>query len=73
MKIIINSNKSFIVCSLLIMLIFNINLTKSDAQPPPQNPYKFAKDIKHSLFREKDVPQRMSISEEGVPPTPDQQ
>lgn len=68
----INANK-IRICSLLLMIFFNINLTKSDAIPPPQNPYKFAKDIKHSLFREKDVPQRLSNADSGVPPSPDQQ
>jgi len=51
----------------------NIQIAKSDATPPPINPYKFAKEVKHSLFREKDVPQRMSSSEQGVPPTAEQQ
>ena len=51
----------------------NINFIKSDATPPPINPYKFAKEVKHSLFREKDVPQRMSNSDEGVPPTAEEQ
>lgn len=58
---------------MLLILLLNIQLIKSDATPPPQNPYKFSKDIKHSLFREKDVPQRMSIASEGVPPTVEQQ
>ena len=55
------------------MIVLSINLTKSDAVPPPQNPYKYSKEIKHSLFREKDVPQKLSISDDGVPPSTEQQ
>jgi hypothetical protein len=67
-----NFNKILKICS-IVLVILNIQFIKSDAIPPPQNPYKYAKEVKHSLFREKDVPQRMSNSDEGVPPTPDQQ
>ena len=70
---IINRNLNLRVCSLLLVIIMNINFIKSDATPPPINPYKFAKEVKHSLFREKDVPQRMSNSDEGVPPTAEEQ
>lgn len=68
-----NYPKSLKICSLLLVILLNTNLSKSDATPPPQNPYKNAKEVKHSLFREKDVPQRMSISSAGVPPTIEQQ
>ena len=71
MKII--KNRNFFFCSMLLVIIMNIQIAKSDATPPPINPYKFAKEVKHSLFREKDVPQRMSSSEQGVPPTAEQQ
>lgn len=67
-----NSNKILKICSILLVIL-NITYIKSDAVPPPQNPYKYAKDVKNSLFREKDTPQRMSNSDDGVPPTPDQQ
>lgn len=70
---IINSKKTFRICSMLLILLLNIQLNKSDAVPPPTNPYKNSKEIRHSLFREKDVPQRMSIASEGVPPTAEQQ
>ena len=55
------------------LIIFLINSTKSDATPPPQNLYKFIKEVKNSLFRERDNPLRMSNSNDGVPPTPEQQ
>ena len=71
MKINNNSNKILIICS-IVLVIFNFQFIKSDAQPP-QNPYKSIKEIKHSLFRERDTPERMSNSEEGIPPTQEQQ
>jgi hypothetical protein len=52
---------------LVLLLIFlSISFTYQGG-PNLSNPYKENKKIKHSLFREKDSQDRMSISRSGVP------
>jgi hypothetical protein len=67
-----NSNKILKICSIVLVLL-SFQFIKSDPSPTTQNPYKSRKDIKHSLFRERDSPDRMSASHSGVPPSIEQE
>lgn len=64
-----NINKILRICS-IVLVILNLQFIKSDPLPSTApNHYKNLKEVKHSLFREKDTPERMSDSQEGIPPT----
>lgn len=57
--------KHYLILSLLVIFLA-ISLTNQGG-PNLSNPYKSNKKVKHSLFREKDSQDRMSISRQGVP------
>lgn len=68
MKFLISRNnflKTTLISSLLFALIAVII---SEKQPPKVNVYKQDKGVKHSLFKEKNAIDRVSISHDGVPP-----
>lgn len=60
---------NFQVLRLLIISCMLLNLTfcYGDVKPPKANPYKEEKEVRHSLFREKDSIERMSAYSVGVP------
>jgi len=54
-----------IIFSTLFFFLLNIILTNKNT--PRVNVYKTDKAVKHSLFKEKDSIDRLSVSHEGVP------
>ena len=53
----------------LISLLILLGLTTCtwDVKPPKANPYKEDKTIHHSLYREKDSAERMSVYAQSIP------
>ena len=60
-----NLLKKTLICSLFFVLV-SVILTEKDS--PKVNIYKTDKSVKHSLFKEKNAIDRVSISHDGVPP-----
>jgi hypothetical protein len=60
-----NLLKSILILSLFFVLISSVITEK---QAPKVNVYKTDKSVKHSLFKEKNDIDRISISHDGVPP-----
>jgi hypothetical protein len=52
---------------LSILTICLVTVLTNQGGPNLSNPYKQNRRVKHSLFREKDSQDRMSISRQGVP------
>jgi len=55
--------KNILIFSTLVICV----LTTYDVKPPKANPYKEDKSVEHSLYREKDSPERMSVYPRSVP------
>jgi hypothetical protein len=51
----------------LISMIFLTTSTFCDVKPPKANPYKEDKSIHHSLYREKNNPERVSVFTQAIP------
>jgi hypothetical protein len=51
---------------IILVFFFQLALT-AEAEPNLTNLYKQNKNVKHSLFRENDSQDRMSVSRQGVP------
>lgn len=63
-----NCHLSMKIILILFFLLNSFDLFLNDPTPGPRfNKYKDDKKVKHSLFREKDSVDRMSISREGIP------
>jgi len=56
--------KPIFILTILLICIISVF---ADVKPPKANPYKEDKTISHSLFREKDSVERMSLYDQGVP------
>ncbi len=57
--------KHYVMLSILFICL--ATTLADQAGPNLSNPYKQNRRVKHSLFREKDSQDRMSISRQGVP------
>lgn len=64
MKCKINSLQFKIFITSLVLLT---TMILCDVKPPKANPYKEDKSINHSLYREKDSVERMSIYAQNIP------
>ena len=53
-----------------ILVFFFLMTSTFQGGPNLSNPYKQNKKVKHSLFRERDSQDRMSVSRQGVPEKP---
>lgn len=62
-----NNDKLLMLLLLVILIIIQTNIAVCDPSPTPMNPYKKDKQVQHSLFRERDAIERMSVSHEGIP------
>ena len=60
-----NKLKNLFVYSLFFVLV-SVIITEKEA--PKVNVYKLDKSVQHSLFKEKNTIDRLSISHDGVPP-----
>jgi hypothetical protein len=60
----LNRFKANLLQKIILILIFLISFSNSFMET---NPYKDANDVHHSLFRERDSIERMSVDPEGVP------
>lgn len=68
MKCLIATNN--ILKNILIYSLFfvSVSVVITEKQAPKVNVYKSDKSVKHSLFKEKNAIDRVSISHDGVPP-----
>jgi len=67
MKFFLKRNFFMHILTILTLYLFLSQLVTTKDVAPKINLYKYDKNIKHSLFKERDSVDRLSISHQGIP------